>query len=136
MMSWVVYGLATWPCPKLEICRHVCSSHHWPLRWPCKHDERDGPLLIPFGSRFFTASRWGTILRTRKIVRQCCVLFPPVLCSDMERGAQMSVMLCCLPQHKTKEVSPRSAQVPLKKAERSKPLVQSCPLFGKNQTTD
>ena len=54
MSAWVVYGLATWPCPKLEIRRYVYSSHHWPLRWPSTNDERDGPLLLPFDSGFFT----------------------------------------------------------------------------------
>ena len=37
---------------KLEVRRCVCSSHHWPLRWPSTNDERDGPLLIPFDSGF------------------------------------------------------------------------------------
>ena len=37
---------------KLEVRRYVCSSHHWPLRWPSTNDERDGPLLIPFDSGF------------------------------------------------------------------------------------
>ena len=59
-----------------------------------------------------------------------------VLCCDMERGAQMSVMLCCFLQHKTKEVSRRSAQVPLKKADKSKPLHQSFWLFSKQPATD
>ena len=54
MSAWVVYGLATWPCPKVEVRRYVCSSHHWPLRWPSTNDERDGPLLIPFDSGFPT----------------------------------------------------------------------------------
>ena len=54
MSARVVYGLATWPCPKLEIRRCVYSSHHWPLRWPSTNDERDGPLLIPFDSGIST----------------------------------------------------------------------------------
>ena len=57
MSAWVVYGLATWPCPKLEVRRYVCSSHHWPLRWPSTNDERDGPLLIPFDPGFPTHSK-------------------------------------------------------------------------------
>ena len=54
MSAWVVYGLATWPCPKVEGCRYVYSSHHCPLRWPSTNDERDGPLLIPFDSGLST----------------------------------------------------------------------------------
>ena len=46
---------------------------------------------------------------------QCGVLFPTVLCCDMEHGAQMSVTLCCLLQQKPREVSRRSAQVPRKR---------------------
>ena len=54
MSAWVVYGLATWPCLKLEIRRYVYSSHHWPLCWPSTNDDRDGPLLIPFDSGLST----------------------------------------------------------------------------------
>ena len=62
MSAWVVYGLATWPCPKLEIRRYVYSSHHWPLRWPSTNDERDGPLLLPFDSGFFyTDTSYATL---------------------------------------------------------------------------
>ena len=61
MSAWVVYGLATWPCPKVEVRRYVCSSHHWPLRWPSTNDERDGPLLIPFDSGFPTHTHVCTV---------------------------------------------------------------------------
>ena len=54
MSAWVVYGLATWPCLKLEIRKYVYSSHRWPLRWPSTNDDRDGPLLIPFDSGLST----------------------------------------------------------------------------------
>ena len=105
MSAWVVYGLATWPCLKLEIRKYVYSSHRWPLRWPSTNDDRDGPLLIPFDSGLstHTPSRLGTILRTRNMVLNvaCCFPLPTVLCCDMEHGAQMSVALCCLPQQKT-----------------------------------
>ena len=139
MSAWVVYGLATWPYSTFENRRYVFSPHHWPLHWPSNDDERDGPLLVPFGSGFFchTHSKpLGHDFTNKKNWPPCCVLFPMVLCCDMERGAQMSVMLCCFLQHKTKEVSRRSAQVPLKKADKSKPLHQSFRLFGKQPTTD
>ena len=103
MSAWVVYGLATCPCPKVEGRRYVCSSHHWPLRWPSTNDERDGPLLIPFDSGLSTHTKpLGHDFANQKNGPQCSVLFPTVLCCDMEHGAQMSVTLCCLLQHKTK----------------------------------
>ena len=52
MSAWVVYGLATWPCPKLEICRYVYSSHHWPLRWPPMM-RGTAPCLYPLIQVFF-----------------------------------------------------------------------------------
>ena len=61
MSAWVVYGLATWPFLKVEVRRYVCSSHHWPLRWPSTNDERDGPLLIPFDSGFPTYTHTHTL---------------------------------------------------------------------------
>ena len=117
MSARVAYGLATWPCPKLESRRYVYSSHHWPLRWPSTNDERDGPLLIPFDSGLSTLTKpLGHDFANQKNCPQCSVLLPMVLCCDMEHGAQMSVTLCCLLQHKTyREVSRRSVQVPRKR---------------------
>ena len=118
MSAWVVYGLATWPFLKVEVRRYVCSSHHWPLRWPSTNDERDGPLLIPFDSGISTHTHTkplGHDFANQKNGPQCGVLFPTVLCCDMEHGAQMSVTLCCLLQQKPREVSRRSAQVPRKR---------------------
>ena len=81
----------------------VYSSHHWPLRWPSTHDERDGPVLIPFDSGLSTHSKpLGHDFANQKNGPQCSVLFSTVLCRDMEHGAQMSVTLCCLLQQKTK----------------------------------
>ena len=218
MSAWVVYGLATWPCPKVEGRRYVCSSHHWPLRWPSTNDERDGPLLIPFDSGLSTHSKplghhfsnqkmvlnlvccfprccvvtWNMVLkclwhcvacsnieprevsrrsaqvpRKRPITANHCitisgcsasnqrptnkagngmVLFPSLLGCNMEHGAQIAVymgrgchqwgVVFCLPQQEPKEVSRRSVQSPLKKADKSKPLRQNFRLFNKQPTTD
>ena len=73
MFAWVVYGLATWPCPKVEGRRYVCSSHHWPLRWPSTNDERDGPLLIPFDSGFPT--------HTTTVFATCCYISANQVCT-------------------------------------------------------
>ena len=61
MSAWVVYGLATWPCPKVQGRRYVCSSHHWPLRWPSTNDERDGP---PADTLWFRAFHLPTYIHT------------------------------------------------------------------------
>ena len=218
MFAWVVYGLATWPCPKVEGRRYVCSSHHWPLRWPSTNDERDGPLLIPFDSGLSTHSKplghhfsnqkmvlnlvccfpqccvvtWNMVLkclwhcaacpnikprevsrrsarvpRKRPITANHCitisgcsasnqrptekagngmVLFPSLLGCNMNMAlkslctwvvgvTQWGVVFCLL-QHKTKGVLRRSARVPLKKVEKSKPLHQNFRLFSKQPTTD
>ena len=58
------------------------------------------------------------------------------LCCGMKHGDQMSVMLCCLLQHKNNEVSRRSAQGPVKKADKSKPMHQSFRLFSEQPTID
>ena len=136
MSAWVVYGLPG-HVRQLNSRRYVCSSHHWPLRWPSTNDESDGPLLIPLPLRVFhTQQAAGARFYKPENRPQGCVLFPTMLCYDMKRGAQMSVMLCCLCQPKTNEVSRRSAQGPLKKADKSKPMHQSVRLFGKQPATD
>ena len=58
------------------------------------------------------------------------------LCCGMKHGDQISVMLCCLLQHKNNEVSRRSAQGPVKKADKSKPMHQSFRLFSEQPTID
>ena len=137
MLARVVYGLATRPCPKLEVRRYVCSSHHWPLRWPSTNDERDGPLLIPFDSVLSTHTKpLGHVLRTSKTVLNVVCCSPTVLCCDMEHGAQMSVTLCCLPQHKTKGSFTAFTASSTEKADNSKPLHQSFRLFSKQPTSD
>ena len=122
MSAWVVYGLATWPYSTFENRRYVFSPHHWPLHWPSNDDERDGPLLVPFGSGFFSHTH------------TCC--FP--WCCVVTWNVVLKCLWCCVAffNIKTKEVSRRSAQVPLKKADKSKPLHQSFRLFGKQPTTD
>ena len=60
-----------------------------------------GPLLIPFDSGLSTLSTHSKPLN-QKDGPQCSVLFPTVLCCDMEHGAQMSVTLRCLLQQKHK----------------------------------
>ena len=40
-------------------CRHVYSSHHWPLRWPSTNNDRDGPLLSAWNSSFHTQTHGG-----------------------------------------------------------------------------
>ena len=62
-----------------------------------------------------------------------CVLFPTVLCCDMEHGAQMSVTLCCLLQHKTKGSFTAFSASFTEKADNSKPLHQNFRLFRSNQ---
>ena len=137
MFAWVVYGLATWPCPKVEGRRYVCSSHHWPLRWPSTNDERDGPLLIPFDSGLSTHSKpLGHHFSNQKMVLNLVCCFPTVLCCDMEHGAQMSVTLCCLPQHKTKGSFTAFSASSTEKAGNSKPLHHNFRLFSKQPTTD
>ena len=62
-----------------------------------------GPLLIPFDSGLSTHSKpLGHDFANQKDGPQCTVLFPKVLCCHMEHGAQMSLTLRCLRQHKTK----------------------------------
>ena len=94
MSAWVVYGFATWPCPKLDVRRYVFTPHAvWVL----------GPLLIPFDSGLSTHSKPpGHDFANQKDGPQCTVLFPKVLCCHMEHGAQMSMTLRCLRQHETK----------------------------------
>ena len=93
-------------------------------------------MLLPFVAGFRAHSKPLGHGFTNQNRPHCCVLFPKVLCSDMERGAQVSVMMCGLLQHKTKEVSRRSAQVSLKKADKGKPLHQSFRLFSKQPIND
>ena len=52
MPAWVVYGLATWPCPKLEIRRCVLV-----FVGQDRQSWVPGPLLIPFDSRLSTHSK-------------------------------------------------------------------------------
>ena len=49
MPAWVVYGLATWPCPKLEIRRCVLV-----FVGQDRQSWVPGPLLIPFDSGLST----------------------------------------------------------------------------------
>ena len=105
----------------------------WPIHAP---GARWWFMLSPFVAGFLTHSKPLGHGFMNKIRPHCCALFPKVLCSDMERGAQVSVMMCCLLQHKTKEVLRLSAQVPLKKADKSKPLHQSFWLFSRQPTAD
>jgi len=67
---------------------------------------------------------------------QSSVLFSKVLCCDMEHGAQMSVTLCCLLQHKTKDFFTAFSASSWEKADNSKPLHQNFRLFSKQSTTD
>ena len=76
----------------------VYSSHHWPLRWPSTHDERDGPVLIPFDSGLSTHSKpLGHDFANQKNGPQCSVLFSTVLCRDMEHGANVSDVVLLAP---------------------------------------
>ena len=136
MSAWVVFGLATLPFLTMRVLQ---------VRF---HDDIDGsslaraiyastgPLLLPFDSGFSTHSKpLGHDFRTKTWSVINCVV-STVLCCDMEHGAQMSVTSRCLLQQKPKEVSRRSAQFPLKKADKSKPLHPIFRLFSKQPTTD
>ena len=102
------------------------------LRWPVP-SMRPRPLLLPFDSGFPTHSKLlGHDFRTKKWSVIKCVV-STVLCCDMEHGAQMSVTLRCLLQQKPTEVSRRSVQFPLKKADKSKPLHPNFGCSASNQ---
>ena len=103
------------------------------LRWPVPSMRPRPPLRLPFDSGFPTHSKpLGHDFSNQKMVRNLST----VLCCDMEHGAQMSATLCCLLQQKPKEVSRRSVQFPLKKADTSKPLHPNFWLFSQQPTTD
>ena len=80
MSAWVVYGLATWPCLKLEIRKYVYSSHRWPLRWPSTNDDRDGPCWYPLIQAFphtHTHTKpLGHDFANQKYGPQCSMLLP------------------------------------------------------------
>ena len=92
----------------------------------------------------FPAVQQATNDRQKRLVTAWCCF--SVLGCDMERGAQISVYMGrgCHEwgvaffslQQKPKEVSRRSVQFPLKKADKSKPLHPNFRLFSKQPTTD
>ena len=96
------------------------------------------PLLVPFDSGLSTHTQQAAGARfcEPENCPQSSVLFSTVLCCDMEHGAQMSVTLCCLPQHKTKGSFTAFSASSTEKADNSKPLHQNFRLFSKQPTTD
>ena len=123
MSAWVVYGFATWPCPKLDVRRYVFTPMLSGFLAPCWYHLIQG---FPH-----TASRWGMILRTRKMVLnvRCCFLRCCVVTWNMVLKCLWRCVACA--NIKPKEVSRRSGQFPLKTADNSKPLHQTLRLFDK-----
>ena len=92
MSARVVYGLATWPYPKSEICRYVFTPMLSGLRWP-----GHGPVS-------FSAGLWRGTWCSSVCVHGSWVSPSDVCC-----------FACSNMYNKPKEVSP----VPLKKADKS-----------------
>ena len=120
----------------------------WHLTYPCSRCILLVKLL-PFVPRLPTHTqsqyRHGICFLLARVIAWC-EIHPSVmlvvqqlstkLCCGKKHGDQMSVMLCCLLQHKSNEVSRRSAQGPLKKADKSKPMHQSFRLLSAQPTID
>ena len=92
-------------------------------------------MLVPFDSELLTHNKsLGHDFANQKNGPQSSVLFSTVLCCD-EHGAQMSVTLRCLLQHKTKGSFTAFSASSTEKADHSKPLHQNFRLFSKQPHT-